>query len=194
MRPLAVLLVLTVLLTGCGIADQDLTSDVGGPPDRCARVASGGLPAEAEGDRFWELMTAACQVSSDGDRGQGRALRELLSDLPDDEVVAFHEGMVREHRRLARSGVGAVADDLCIPGLGLGNDLSADYRTWLVGQGEAVTAWVRAEPGRLTSLPGAARGCGLGEPLGSAAFDVHRESTRDAGRGFALVPLESLRP
>lgn len=188
------LLVVTLLLAGCGIDDQDPATDVDGAPDRCARVGSGSPGAAAEDDRFWDLMTAACQVSSDGDRRQGRALRELLSDLPEDEVVAFHEGMVREHRRLTRSGVGPVADDLCFPGLGLGDDLSADYRTWLVGQGEAITAWLRAEPGRLTSLPGAGRGCGLGEPLGYAAIDVHRKNTRDTGRGFALVPLESLRP
>lgn len=188
------ILVLTVFMTGCGIDDQEPTADVDGPPERCARVASGGPGAAAEDERFWDLMTAACQVSSDGDRRQARALRELLSDLPDDEVVAFHESMVSEHRRLARSGVGPVADDLCFPGLGLGDDLSADYRTWLVGQGEAVTAWVRKKPQRLEALPAAGRGCGLGEPLGHAAVAVDRDNARGTGRTGVLTPLESVRP
>ena len=70
-----------------------------------------------------------------------------------------------------------VADDLCAPGLGLGDDLGADYRSWIIAHGQAAYEAVVADPEVLRLFPDAEAGCGLGEPYGDAAYDLYLERT-----------------
>ncbi len=83
-------------------------------------------------------------------------------------------------------GIAPFADEICLPGLGLGQDLGTDYRSWVIAHGQAVYEALLADPDRLRDLPDARNGCGLGEPFGAAGFALYLERTgrspSEAGR------------
>jgi hypothetical protein len=140
----------------------------GGLPDYCA-----GYDGDDAG--FWKLVHASCEVAQDGDVEQASALHSLLDQLETPEVVAFDHTMRRLNRALR--GAADVADALCAPGLGLGQDLGTDYRSWVIAHGQSVYEAVLDDPDRLRDLPDARVGCGLGEPFGAAASLLHLERT-----------------
>lgn len=142
----------------------------GGLPEYC-----GGRGGELAS--FWELVHASCAVAQDGDVRQGRALEEVLSRLPADRKAEFR----RTFRRLSNElvTITEVADDLCAPGLGLGDDLGADYRSWVIAHGQDAYEAVLDDPERLRDFPDAEDGCGLGEFFGAAATGNPLEGERD---------------
>ncbi|WP_210650450.1 DUF4240 domain-containing protein [Nocardioides sp. SYSU D00065] len=125
----------------------------------------GGRGGELES--FWELVHSSCAVAQDGDVRQGEALAGLLAELPEERTADFR----RTFRRLNADLVviTEVADDLCAPGLGLGDDLGADYRSWVIAHGQDAYEAVLDDPERLRDFPDATAGCGLGEFFGAAA-------------------------
>jgi hypothetical protein len=70
-----------------------------------------------------------------------------------------------------------VADDLCLPGLGLGGDLGTDYRSWVIAHGQSAYDTLLPDPDPLREFLGEDLGCGLGEPYGAVALDLHLERT-----------------
>ncbi len=66
---------------------------------------------------------------------------------------------------------------MCAPGLGLGDDLGTDFRSWVIAHGQSAYEAVLADPEALRDFPDAAAGCGLGEPFGAAAYDLYLERT-----------------
>lgn len=140
----------------------------------------GALPAYCAGDGgrdagFWDLVHATCATAQDGDVEQAAALREVLAELPAEDVADVHRTFVRLNRALKPAA--RVADDLCAPGLGLGRDLGTDYRSWVIAHGQAAYEAVLADPQRLRDFPDAEQGCGLGEPFGYTALEVYLEKT-----------------
>ena len=73
--------------------------------------------------------------------------------------------------------------------LGLGGDLSTDYRSWIVSHGQSAYDAVLADPEAFRDFPDSQAGCGLGEPFGAAALDLYLERT---GLTFARSGLPSL--
>lgn len=142
----------------------------GGLPEYC-----GGRGGELAS--FWELVHASCAVAQDGDVRQGEALEEVLSRLPEDRIVDFRRTFRRLHSDLAT--ITEVADDLCAPGLGLGKDLGADYRSWVIAHGQDAYEAVLDDPERLRDFPDAEAGCGLGEFFGGAATGHPLEGERE---------------
>ena len=136
---------------------------------------------------FWEAVHSSCQVAQDGDLLQADALEQVLSDLDTDDVARFQRTLVRLNRSLR--GIAPVADEICLPGLGLGQDLGTDYRTWVIAHGQAVYEALLADPDRLRDLPDAHDGCGLGQPYGEVAFGLYLERT---GRSPADAGLPGL--
>ncbi|MDR7251459.1 hypothetical protein J2X46_000431 [Nocardioides sp. BE266] len=157
-----------VAALGAGCASgpvEPVTTDAwvdGGLPEYCG--GHGGRDA-----RFWDLVHASCAVAQDGDAEQDDALRDALSRLPDNRVAEFRSTFVRLNRALKPAM--EVADDICAPGLGLGQDLGADYRSWVIAHGQAAYEAVLVDPERLRDFPDAAAGCGLGELFFDAVAD-----------------------
>lgn len=118
---------------------------------------------------FWDVVEQTCRVSTDGDRRQGRALRAQLAMLDPQQREAFERTFLAVHRTLATPAVRRVANDACLPGLGLGTDLGADFRSWLIAHGQTTYDAVLADPTVIRDLPDLRRGCGQGELFGSAA-------------------------
>lgn len=138
------------------------------------------------------VVHASCRIAGDGDLAQAEALREVLDGLPEEQVAEFHRTFVRLD--VALVGAGDVADELCAPGVGLGDDLGADYRSWIVAHGQAAYDAVVADPEVLRSFPDAAAGCGLGEPYGYAAYNLYLERTGLSARRAGLPGFEDASP
>lgn len=116
---------------------------------------------------FWELVHASCRVAQDGDTLQGEALAGLLAPLPEDRTTEFRRTFRRLNADLV--AIAGVADDICAPGLGLGQDLGTDYRSWVIAHAQDAYEAVLDDPELLRDFPDATAGCGLGEPFGAAA-------------------------
>jgi hypothetical protein len=163
-----------LLLAGCG-------SDEVAPPTYCSPTGSGD-------EEFWEVVHASCAIAQDGDLLQAEALRQVLEEVPPQEVAAFYRTFVEVNHALRSST--DVSDDICAAGLGLGDDLSTDYRSWVVAHGQSAYDAVLADPEALRAFPDAAAGCGLGEPFGAAAHDLYLEMTGLGSRKSGLPVLE----
>lgn len=98
---------------------------------------------------------------------------------------------MRLNHSLYTERLAAVADQACMPGLGLGDDLFTDFRSWVIAHGQAAYERVLASPQTLKDFPDIANGCGRGEPFGYAAFRVYVDK---AGREAALSRLPSVEP
>ncbi|MBC2933860.1 DUF4240 domain-containing protein [Nocardioides sp. zg-1228] len=150
-----------------------------GPPPYCS-------PSTAADADFWTIVHASCVIAQDGDVAQAEALRHLLDSYGTGRIERFHRSLVRLNHELAVAS--DVADDLCAPGLGLGDDLGTDYRSWVIAHGQSAYDAVLADPDVLRDFPDAELGCGLGEPFGAAALDLYLDRT---GQGLdeAGLPL-----
>lgn len=94
---IAVLAVLASTLTSC--AKEDAQPAEARPP-YCA-TQDGGPNA-----KFWRLVEESCRVATDGDVGQARALRLMLSGLDAEQVAAFHRTFVRASNGLYTEEIG----------------------------------------------------------------------------------------
>lgn len=126
----------------------------------------GGLPAYCDGRGgeladFWDVVHQTCAIAQDGDELQGAVLEDVLAQLPADDVAEFDRTFHRLNRQLR--SISPVADDICLPSLGLGSDLGTDYRSWVIAHGQDAYEAVLADPERLRDFPDARSGCGLGE-------------------------------
>jgi hypothetical protein len=166
-------------LAGCGSGP---TGSVAGsePPTYCT-------PTESGDDEFWEVVHQSCAIAQDGDLLQAEVLRQVLEERPPEEVAAFHRTFVEVNHALRSST--DVSDDICALGLGLGDDLSTDYRSWVVAHGQSAYDAVLADPEALRAFPDAEAGCGLGEPFGATALGLYLERT---GLGFKKSGLPLL--
>ena len=174
-RPSCVVVALgliAALAAGCSSDPvEPVTADPwveGGLPERCA--GRGGDDAE-----FWDLVHSSCVVAHDGDVEQAEALRHALEEVPEEGLAGFQRTFVRANHSLRV--VSDVADDLCAPGLGLGDDLGADFRSWVIAHGQASYEAALADPEVLREFPDVSAGCGLGEPFGAVAYDLYLERT-----------------
>jgi hypothetical protein len=177
---LAVLAVLAGALTGCAGAEP-ARDDL---PAYCATSQVGG---EVE---FWRLIERSCRMSADGDVRQARALRRELRPLDAEQVADFHRTFVRLNHALYTKQMAAASDEVCLPGVGLGDDLFTDLRSWVVAHGQLAYEWVLEDPSRLSQFPDITSGCGLGEPFGDAGFAVYLEKTGRTARDSGLPSLE----
>jgi hypothetical protein len=163
-RTWAGLALVAALGAGCASGSvEPVTTDAwvdGGLPEYCGGVD--GRDAE-----FWDVVHTSCDIAQDGDMQQAVALRDLLAELSSEDVADFRRTFKRLNKGLGP--VMPVADDICAPGLGLGDDLGTDYRSWLIAHGKAAYDALLADPERLRDFPDAEAGCGLGEPFGQAA-------------------------
>nr|WP_281379980.1 DUF4240 domain-containing protein [Nocardioides ginsengisegetis] len=157
-------------------------------PPYCA--TTGGKDAD-----FWRLVERSCSGgATDGDRRQAHALKRALAGLDAGDVADFHRTLVRVSRTLYTRDVAQQADALCLPGLGLGDDLFTDFRSWVIAHGQAAYDGVLAAPSLLAAFPDIERGCGLGEPFGEAALDVYLHKTGRSAARSGLPVLEPSRP
>lgn len=180
--------VLTMLVATLGACGHDEAPRAADPPPYCASSDAG---ANA---RFWHLVEQSCRVATDGDLRQARALRHVLDDLDARQVARFHRTFVRINRALYTREVAAVADDLCLPGLGLGDDLFTDFRCWVMAHGQLAYERVLQRPEALADFPDITMGCGSGEPYGYAAFTVYLHKTGRTARHPGLPALEPATP
>ena len=160
--------------------------DDGGAPENggadCAADAAPGLPTAVDNpvqhQQFWELIEASCSISNDGDVRQAGALQEALRHLSPRQVARFHARFRKANRALYTKAFVAEADRVCRTGrLGLGTDLSTDYRSWMVAHGRTAFETVLADPTALASVHDAEQGCGAGESMTYAASAVYDELT-----------------
>lgn len=176
---------ITLLAALLGACAQDDTQRTEGLPEYCS-TSDGGKDAD-----FWRLVEESCRVATDGDVRQARALRNALNRLEAEQVAKFHRTFVRINHSLYTERVATVADEACLPGIGLGDDLFTDFRSWVIAHGQGVYERVLARPETLNDFPDIANGCGMGEPFGYAAFRVYADK---AGREAALSRLPSVEP
>lgn len=162
-RLMTALLLATAAATGCSSAGTPRAL-----PDYCVT---------SSGSEFWRLVEGSCREATDGDVDQARALRGALAELDVKQVADFHRSFVRAHRALGTAAVADAANAACAPGLGLGDDLFTDFRSWVVAHGEQVHAAVLDDPTLLEDLPDISAGCGMGEPFGGAALREYAERT-----------------
>jgi hypothetical protein len=109
-----------------------------------------------------------CRVATDGDVAQARALRLELSGLDAEQIAAFRRTFVRVNNAAYTEEVGVVADQVCAPEIGLGDDLFTDFRSWVTAHGQSAYTRVVENPETLKDFPDIANGCGLGERFGYA--------------------------
>ena len=114
-----------------------------------------------------------------------------LSGHDAEQVAAFHRTFVRVSDSLYTQEIGAVADQVCAPELGLGDDLFTDFRSWVIAHGQSAYTRVVENPETLNDFPDIANGCGMGEPFGHAAFEVYVKKT---GRKPGNTGLPNLEP
>lgn len=133
-------------------------------------------------------------MATDGDVGQARALRLALSGLDAKQVAAFHRTFVRASKALYTEEVWTVADQVCAPEIGLGDDLFTDFRSWVIAHGQSAYTGVVDNPETLNNSPHIADGCGLGEPFGYAAVEVYAKQTGRKPRNTRLPILEPTTP
>jgi len=158
---------------GCsGDPVQPITTEAWVPSDDPPPYCSPSTAADAD---FWTIVHASCVIAQDGDLAQAEALRHLLDSYGTGRIERFHRSFVQLNEQLAV--VADVADDVCAPGLGLGDDLGTDYRSWVIAHGQSAYDAVLADPDVLRAFPDAELGCGLGEPFGAVALDLYLERT-----------------
>lgn len=171
--PLVWIAVTLVAVAGCTSPDSD--------PDAAEPGESAGLTAYCETRdegpdlEFWHLIERACETSGEVDSEQAQALRAELADLPAEQVADFHRTLARLNQELDSSALTEIADDLCLPDIGLGDDLNTDYRTWIIAHGQVAYEAVQERPETLRDFPDAAQGCAHGEIFGAAAVVVYDE-------------------
>lgn len=175
-RLVAALLVITSTSAACASPDAER-----GLPAYCV--------ASSDSD-FWRTIESSCRQATDGDVEQAAALRKALSGQDSAQVADFHRSFVRANHALDTPAVAKAADAACSPGLGLGDDLFTDFRSWIVAHGEQVHAAVFADPDLLAELPDASFGCGLGEPFGHAALLEYADRTGRPPARTGLPVLE----
>jgi hypothetical protein len=178
--------VVIVVGISSGCADDEPSAD--GLPRYCATRTG------ASDESFWRLVEQSCRVHTDGDVGQARALRRALSTMDAPQVAEFHRTFVRVNHSLYTTRMAAAAEEICMPGVGLGDDLFTDFRSWVIAHGQLAYEWVLEDPGRLARFPDVASGCGLGEPFGYAALDVYLEKTGRTAGDAGLPVLEPTGP
>jgi hypothetical protein len=152
------------------------------PPPYCS-------PSTGDDAAFWTVVHASCVVAQDGDVEQAEALRQVLDSYGAGRIERFHRSFVRLNHALRSTT--DVSDDICAPDLGLGDDLSTDYRSWVIAHGQAAYDAVLADPEVLRDFPDGPLGCGLGEPYGAAALDLYLERTGLSSDDARLPLLEA---
>lgn len=175
----------SVLLTACAPMPTDPVADEPRAPDALPSYCA---PSDSGDDPFWELVHSSCRVAQDGDLAQAEALRQALEEVPVEDVAQFQRRLVATNRALLVAA--DVADDICAPGLGLGDDLGVDYRSWIISHGQAAVDAVLADAEVLRVFPDAEAGCGLGEPFGGAAYELYLERTGLSPRKAGLPTIE----
>lgn len=184
--PLLWVVVTAFATAGCtGPENNPEPGEPGDPPAYCATRDDG---PDLE---FWRLIEQACTTSGEVDRGQARTLRRELAELPTAQVADFHRTLVRLNKALATPTLIQIADDVCLPDIGLGEDLGTGYRTWIIAHGQVAYEAVLERPETLGAFPDAALGCGQGEIFGSTALVLYDEQAgREAEDLPALEPAQ----
>lgn len=83
-------------------------------------------------DEFWQIIDRTKESSDGSVEEQSDLLRDVLGELPVEEVVAFNRRMVAANRRLdgwAYRGAATVMLGAC------GDDSFTDFRSWVISQG-----------------------------------------------------------
>lgn len=193
-RSLLLWIVATVFaVTGC--TSPESGPDAADPGEPASPGESAEPPAycetRAEGPdlEFWRLIERVCDQPGDIDLDQATVLRAELAELPIEQVANFHRTLVRLNKALATPTMTEIADDVCLPDVGLGNDLGTDYRTWIIAHGQVAYEAVLERPETLRDFPDATQGCGQGEIFGYTALVLYDEQAgRDAEDLPALEP------
>ena len=134
---IAVLALLAPTLTACAKGDAQPTE---ASPPYCASQDGG---PDAHLPR--RLVEQSCRVATDGDFDQARALRRELTGLDAEQVAAFHRTFVRVSKSLYTQEAGRW-DQVCAPGIGLGDDLFTDFRSWVIAHGKWPTRALSRAP------------------------------------------------
>lgn len=119
------------------------------------------------------------------------ALEQLLTALPDGELVSFQEHLDALRAGLLRWDVWGAGSLACG---GMGDDAFTDFRTWLVSQGRAAYERVAADPDALVDVapPDLDERIGDAETWGYVALEVwdgrHDEDLPRPGFGDSVAP------
>ncbi|HEX3273118.1 MAG TPA: DUF4240 domain-containing protein [Ktedonobacterales bacterium] len=98
--------------------------------------------------QFWRLIEQSKSDSGDCDE-QIDALTSTLLKLPADEIEEFDVIFYRFHAEAYRNDVWAAA---YIMNGGCSDHCFLDFRSWLIGQGEAIYTAALRDPGSLVSV------------------------------------------
>lgn len=85
--------------------------------------------------QFWQLIERSKAESGGGCTQQVAALTSILLELPAEEIEEFDTIFYRFHAQAYRNDVWAAA---YVMNGGCSDDCFLDFRSWLIGQGEAI--------------------------------------------------------
>lgn len=139
-------------------------------------------------DEFWDLLDTAKTRAPDDLEERAATLEELLGKLSLDEVLEFDRIFTEASHALFTTQILAAAEVM------IGDttdDVFADFRSWVIGQGRAVYEQVLNDPD--TALADLKLNdedeIGAGESISSAARNVYRTKT-----GFSIIDQFPDRP
>lgn len=191
--PLLWVVAMVFAATGCTSSESG--PDAADPGESASPGESADPPAYCETREegpdleFWRLIERACAQPGDIDLDQATVLRAELAELPIEQVANFHRTLVRLNKALATPTMTEIADDVCLPDVGLGDDLGTDYRTWIIAHGQVAYEAVLERPETLRDFPDATQGCGQGEIFGYTALVLYDEQA-----GSEAEDLPALEP
>jgi hypothetical protein len=114
--------------------------------DRAASAVIGTLDPVTETEFFALIDTARPGKTPDSPSADADVLREVLAELPDDQVVAF---AAEFRRQLVRLNQWSLWDAGYAASGGMGDDAFHYFRSWLIGKGAEVVDLALTDPGKL---------------------------------------------
>src|SRR3954447_26889706 len=128
-----------------------------------------------ESAAFWTLVDRSRQEAPDDLDDQYEKLKELLAELPADEVLSFHSAFVDANLALYTWDLWAAATVM----LGwCSDDVFTDFRSWVISRGRETYLRVAADPDALADVElDDPDEIGDGETFAGAAGEVYEEAT-----------------
>lgn len=147
-------------------------------------------PQAMDESRFWSVFEPVASIPGDAIEEQEEALAEQLSELSDNDLIAFQMIYNRLHASAYRWDLWEVAYHT---GGGCSDDSFAYFRNWLIGRGREAFYAVLENPDNLADYP-------MGEDPMLTAQSVEwdllpgriweeRDDSRDADAWFEAVPV-----
>jgi predicted NodU family carbamoyl transferase len=155
----------------------------------CSNASDGTSPGDRLGDKgFWSLVAAAKDTGGDAVEDRADALTQALKTTDRATLEAFQQHLVRSAAALNTQALADAAQVVC-----RGTGDFADFRTWVIAQGQATYDAALEDPDSLAGIATLRSACsGAGGPYGTAAVAPYSDLGFEPGsEAFPLLDTET---